>query len=377
MVSIFNNIKVKGISVCVPDTYIDINEELKFFDNDIKLLERNKKILGLRKRHVITKNTSFSDLCMFTANSLIKKLSIEKSSIDTLIVVSTSLDYKYPSTACVIQGLLGLDENCTCLDISGLSCSGYVHGLMIAHSLISSKSSSRVLILCGDLTSTHSDRRNRNSNMLFGDAASATILDYDPSSCFSYFLTGTRGKDYDKLIAPAGGYAIPIKKDIIDLEIRDEKGNVWHMWDDIMKGFDVFKFSAEIGPKGIKDIFEYASTTYDEIDYVAIHQANKQIINTVANFAKIPTEKFSSEAFSEYGNCGAAAVITDICHNLQNKKHDKICIASFGVGLSWGFCILDLKSTYIDSIENFVEPNETETREMKVKYWIDYFKNNK
>src|SRR5574344_738610 len=272
----FNNVKVKGITLCVPDNLINIDDEIEFFNNDLDLLKRNKKILGLNTRHVVKYKTVFSDLCLSTTNSLFSKLNIDKSTIDTLIVVSTSLDFKYPATACVLQGILDLPETCTCFDVSGLSCSGYVHGLYLAHSLISSGASKRCLILCGDLTSLHSDRRNRNSNMLFGDAASATVLDYEENNNQAYFLTGTRGKDFDKLIAPAGGYAIPIQKDIIELELSDDKGNIWHMWDDIMKRFDVFKFSAEVGPKGIQDILDEAKYTIDDIDYFAIHQANKQ-----------------------------------------------------------------------------------------------------
>lgn len=237
----FEHVKISGITCVVPEDFIRIDDELAFFNNDVKLLERNKKILGLGKRHVADERTTNSDLCEAAARELLSALNVDKDSIDALIVVSTSHDYHYPASACVIQGRLALSENCTCFDISGLACSAYVHGLLTAHSLISGGGAKKCLVLAGDITSRHSDRRNRNSNMLFGDAGTATLLEYTDELRPSFFITGTRGTCWNKLIAPAGGYSLPMFSDIAGLEITDATGNVWRLCDDIMKGLDVFK----------------------------------------------------------------------------------------------------------------------------------------
>ena len=92
---------------------------------------------------------------------------------------------------------------------------------------------------------------------------------------------------------------MPVRSDNADLEIVDETGNVWHMYDDIMKGMSVFKFTTDVGPKGIADILEMSGKTKDDVDYFAIHQANKQIVRTVANFAGLPRGKFSADAFGK------------------------------------------------------------------------------
>ncbi|MBO7048736.1 MAG: ketoacyl-ACP synthase III [Spirochaetia bacterium] len=372
--STFNHVKIRGITSVVPEKVINIDDEIDFFNNDLKLLERNKKILGLGTRHVTDDCTTNCDLCEAAARDLIDALAVDKSTVDALIVVSSSHDYHYPADACILQGRLGLSEDCTCFDISGLACSAYVHGLLQAHALISTGVAKKILLLSGDITSTHSDRRNRNSNMLFGDAGTATLLEWTDEENTAWFYTGTRGKDWNKLIAPAGGYALPIRGDIADLEITDNVGNVWRMYDDIMKGLDVFKFTTEIGPKGIAKVMEMSGKSIDDIDYFAFHQANKQIVRTVAGFAKLPKDKYSSETFTQYGNCGAAAVTLDICRHLSQHKVQSLCLATFGVGLSFGFSLLKTQNTYIGKIKLYRTPTGKMNRQEKIKYWISYFK---
>lgn len=374
--STIKHVTISGITAVVPENFINIDDEIDFFDNDINLLERNKKILGLGIRHVADDCTTNCDLCEAAARNLIDALNIDKNAIDALIVVSSSHDYHYPADACIMQGRLGLSEDCTCFDIAGLACSAYVHGLMQAHALISVGVAKKVLLLAGDITSTHSDRRNRNSNMLFGDAGTATLLEWTDDENIAWFYTGTRGKDWDKLIAPAGGYALPIRGDIADLEIMDNVGNVWRMYDDIMKGLDVFKFTTDVGPKGIAQILEMSGKTIDEVDYFAFHQANKQIVRTVASYAKLPKEKFSSETFSQYGNCGSAAVTMDICRHLSHHKVKTLCLATFGVGLSFGFSLLNTHNTYVGEIKTYKTPADKMNRQEKINYWISYFKGN-
>ena len=370
----FNHVKICGITAVVPEQFINIDDEIEFFNNDIKLLERNKKILGLGTRHVADDRTTNCDLCEAAARDLIDALNVDKDTIDGLIVVSSSHDYHYPASACVLQGRLDLSEECSCFDVSGLACSAYVHGLWLAHSLISSRAAKKVLLLAGDITSTHSDRRNRNSNMLFGDAGTATLLEYTDEENTAYFYTGTRGKDWDKLIAPAGGYALPIRKDIADLEVVDKTGNVWRMYDDIMKGLDVFKFATDVGPKGINAVLKYAGKTKEDVDWFAFHQANKQIVRTIGMYAGLPKDKFSADTFSKYGNCGAAAVTTDICHQLQGKSVQTVCLATFGVGLSFGFAVVDMKETDIGGLRLYKTPENKMTRAEKIEYWNNYFK---
>lgn len=370
----FNNVKVSGILTVVPSNFLNIDDEIRFYKNDSKILERNKKILGVGKRHIVKDGMTCLDLFKEAADRLIEKMSINKKEIDTIIVVSASHDYNAPATACLLQDYLGLEEFCNCFDTHGLSCSGYIYGLWLAHSLISSGASKKCLLMTGDTNSMHSNIQNRISHMLYGDAASATLLEYNEEENTAYFNLGTRGKDWDKIIAPATGHKFPVREDIASIEITDEAGNVWHLWEDILKGMDIFKFTMECAPKSIKEIKEYANISNEDIDFFPIHQANGQIVRTIAQHAEIPKDKISSETFSKYANCGAASIVTNICDQLNNKKLNNVLLSTFGTGLSWGAAILNFKNINIYDIEKF-QPNEKfETREELIEHWIKHFK---
>lgn len=370
----FRHVRMTGLAAVVPEKRIDIDEEIEFFNNDRALLDRNKKILGLGTRHVVGDGVAVSDLLAAAADRLLEGVKFNRSDVDALIVVTSSPDYHYPATACILQHRLGLSEECSCFDLGGLACSAYVHGMWLAHSLVESGAARHCLVLAGDITSTHSDRRNRNSNMLFGDAGTATLVERTEEVCPACFITGTRGSGWDTLIAPAGGYALPVRSDIADLEIRDEAGNVWRMYDDIMKGMSVFKFTTEVGPRGIADILAMSGKTKDDVDYFAIHQANRQIVRTVANFAGLPKDKFSADAFAKYGNCGAAAVTMELVNRLERGTLKDVCLATFGVGLSWGFALLDLSWVSFGGVGLYKTPSGRPTRAETVQKWIDYYR---
>lgn len=374
MLNTFKHVKIEGIRVVVPEKTIDIEDELNFFNNDVKLLKRNQKLMGFHTRHVVDESISNTDLLEAAARTLISDLGIEKEKIESLIVTSTSHDYHYPATSCVIHGRLDLNEDCICQDLSGLACSAYVHALMTAHAMISSGAVRNCLVLAGDTASTHSDRRNRNVNMLFGDAGSATWLTCSDESRRAWFYTGTRGKGWDKIVAPAGGSALPVRRDIVDLEVTDDVGNVWHLWDNLMKGMDVFQFSTEVAPLGVKKILETTGKSVDDIDYFAFHQANSMIVSQVARMIGIPKEKFSCEAFEKYANCASCAVVTDMVLRLLKGPVKECCLSTFGVGLSVGCSLLDLSGVNVAPFCNYRPVREKGTRSEQIDYWISYFK---
>ena len=373
--NVFKNVKISGIQTVVANNCLSIDDELEFYNNDEKLLQRNKKILGLGTRYVVDEDITNCDLCEQAANELLSKLNIDKNEIDALVVSSTSHDYIYPASACILQDRLNLSENCACFDLSGLACSAYVYALRTCFSLVQSGAAKKCLLLVGEVASAHSDKKNRNSNMLFSDAGTATLIEYSDENSLSYFNVGTRGKDWNKIVAPAGGWKLPIRKDIVDIEEIDERGNVWHLYDEIMKGMDVFKFTMSVGPKGIEDILKYSGKTKEEIDFFAFHQANKQIVENVAKIARLPKEKYSSETFTKYANCGSASIVTNISDKLSNKgKKNNIVLASFGVGLSYAFALLDLSETKIFEIQKYAPNKKIYSRREIIENWIKYFK---
>ena len=372
MRSKFKNVDIKGFVTVMPENKINIDDEIQYFDNNEKKLNRAKKMIGFGTRYVVSSDTTVVDMAEVAANILIEELNCDRNTIDTLILVTQSPDYLYPASSCILHGKLGLSENCATFDV-GLGCSGYIYGLWLAHSLISSGASKKILLLAGDDPSTHSSKDNRISNPLFGDAASATILEYTDNNNDSYFVMGSRGSGWDKIIAPATGRRLPVRKDIVDIEIKDDKGNIWHPYDEIIKGMDVFNFTMDVAPKNIADVLDYSNETFDDIDFVSIHQANKQIVETIILKAGIPTDKTTSEVFSKYGNNSTNSVLTVICDELKNKQIENILLCAFGVGLSWGSAIVNIKNAKNLGIR-FMKNKTTPSRDEITKQWIKHFK---
>ncbi len=369
----FNHVKITGIKGVVPEHVINIDDEIQYYDNDPKKLARNKKILGLGTRHIVDEGVTTADLCEEAARLLFKEMNINTDEIDALIFYSTTPDYTLPTTSCLLQGKLCLSEHCVCIDMNG-GCTSTANALLTAHSLIETGAAKKLLLLGGEMPSMRNDVRNRITSMLLSDIGTATLLEYSEQENPAYFLTGTRGKEWDKLIIPAGAARLPIRKDIADIEVTDAAGNVWHPWDDVMRGMDVFNFAMEIGPKSISEILEYADLTKDDIDLFAIHQANKQIVNTIRKYANLPAEKTPATPFEKYANCSTVAVLSVLLDCLKSEMK-RVLMCTFGVGLSWGSCIVNTNGLYNGGMAIFQTPQNIPTRKEKVEYWIRYFKN--
>ena len=133
--SVFNHVRLLGVKTVVPEHFIDIDDELQYFDNNPKKLARAKKMMGYGRRYIADDNTTVTDMAVDAAEKLMTEMKIDRNDIDLLIFVNQKPDYKEPNDACVAHGKLKLNKNCTSLDLN-MGCSGYAHALMTAHALI-------------------------------------------------------------------------------------------------------------------------------------------------------------------------------------------------------------------------------------------------
>lgn len=367
----FKHVKVSGIAGVVPEKIINIDDEIQYYGNDPKKLARNKKILGLGTRYNVADGVTTCDLCEAAAQRLIDEMEIDRSAVDALILATTTPDYTAPATSFILQGKLNLDEHCFCMDMNG-GCTSFIHALFNASSMIECGAIKKALVLCGDIPSRRNDVRNRITSMLLADSGSAVLVERTENESDSYFLTGSRGKNWDALVIPAGGARFPIRKDIADIEVTDKNGNVWHLWDDIMKGMDVFNFTMEIGPKSIRELLEYAGMTVNDIDLFALHQANKQIVDTIRKHAGLPAEKVPTAAFEKYANLSCSSCLSVLMESLRAEMK-RAFLCTFGVGLSWGSCILNTTEMYNGKMTVFKTPECLPTRQEQTGYWIKYF----
>lgn len=369
----FDNVKMCGIKTVVPEHYIDIDDELQYFNDNPKKVARAKKMIGYGRRYIADENTTVVDMAVDAAEKLLDEMKINKTEIDLLIFVNQKPDFQEPCDACVAHGRLGLGKNCTTLDIN-LGCSGYVHALMTAHAYLSSGAFKTCLLLAGDLCGKYTDQKNRKAAPVFGDAASATILKHTNETRTATFVTGTDGSGWNKIIHPFGGARLPYDEKTVSLKVENAVGDEIGLNQGVMKGEDVFNFTMEVAPQLILDTLEAANLTKEDIDLYAIHQANKQIVENIISKAGIPAEKAPIETFSKYANNSTNSVVTVLCDQGIGKDLNQVMLTTFGIGLSWGSCILNISDLYNGGISTYISPKDYPTREEQINYWIRYYK---
>lgn len=348
---VINNVVIKGISTCVPSNS-ELNIDYPYFQDG----EAEKVILstGIRKRHIASFETTAGDLCYQAAEDLLNNLKWDKKDIDCLIFVSQSQDYILPATSCVLQGRLGLPVTCACLDIS-YGCSGWIYGMQVLASMITNGYMKRGLLLVGDTPSKFKNPKDKTAWPLFGDAGSATALEYNPEAPSIYFSLFSDGEKFRSIIIPEGGCRKPFSKDsLVEKELGD--GIVRRGIDSVMDGMNVFSFGMTRAPEVVEDVLKLSGLQMDEIDLFFFHQANMFLNEKIRKKLKIPKEKVPY-SLEEYGNTSCTTIPLTIDTNFGNPNElngKKFAATAFGVGLSWGALITEFKNLEYLSISEYV-----------------------
>lgn len=326
------NVKIAGLSACVPKT-IEENRDLSILSAG----EAEKLIssTGIERKRKADKGVCTSDMCHRAAVALIDDLGWAKDEIDCLIFVSQTPDYYLPATSCILQDRLGLSRNCYTLDIS-LGCSGWVYGLSVIGSLLSTGNMRKGLLLAGDTSSMNSPK-DKSTYPLFGDAGSATAIEFDPSSKGFQFYFGTDGSGYDAIIIPDGGARNPASARSFDMEAI-EPGIERTRLNTILEGMDVFSFGMSKVPETVELTLGHFGIDKEKIDYFVFHQANLFLNEKIRKKLQLPKEKVPY-SLKDFGNTSSATIpltmITELRPNMQGGRLDFVA-CGFGVGLSWG-----------------------------------------
>ncbi len=335
------NISITGVSVCVPSV-VEENISLSFFrDNEA---EKFIASTGIERRRIADANTTSGDLCYKAAEDLIAKLGWKKEDIDCLIFVSQSPDYIIPATSCILQGRLGLKEGCYTVDIS-YGCPGWVYGLSVVSSLMSSGCMKKGLLLVGDTPSKFKSRNDRTSWPLFGDAGTATAVEYTPGSDAMCFTFSTEGNSYQSIIIRDGGARNPVTESSLKEVVLGE-GIARRPLDSEMDSMSVFAFGLKRAPESLLDILEYSQTNIDSVDLFVFHQANYYMLEKIRKKMKIPAEKVPY-SLQDFGNTSCATIpltLATQCSDILEGKAKKVIATAFGVGLSWGSVLFSADS---------------------------------
>ena len=336
------------MSACVPPGVVD-NRDLGYLIPEEEI-DKTINNIGIEQRRIADADVTASDLCYKAALQLMDDNGIDPASIDVLLFMSQTPDYRIPATSCLLQHRLGLPRETMCFDIS-LGCSGYLYALSTAFAYASMQGINRVLLLDGETFSKIVNRRDKVDWPLYGDAGTATLVekgDYGTST----FMLNTDGSGEDVLKVHAG-MRHPITADSC-VEREREDGNIRTELEVFMDGMDVFNFAISKVPKSIKLLLQQTNRTIDDVDYLVFHQANRFMMDFFVKKLKISPEHVPY-CIGKYGNTSSASVPLTIVSELAGKLDGEhtVVMSAFGAGLSWGSAMVAMRDCKISPVFDY------------------------
>ena len=286
---------------------------------------------GIEQRHAAKPGEGTSDLCTPAARMAIESAGLTPADIDLLICSTTTPDYIFPATACVIADSLGMGTK-PAFDLNA-ACSGFMYGLATADAFVRSGAYKTVLLTGGELATNRVSFRKRDTAVLFGDGAGAVVLrgeEGDRGVLTTHLWSDGSGREV--LWLPAGGSKIPVTAQNVDDDI-----NTIHM-----KGKDLFRRAVIEFANAMNVALEAAGLTINDIDLFIPHQANIRIIESVAERLGLPVEKCVVN-IQKVGNCTAGSIplaLSQVRDEGRVKDGQVLLLASFGAGLTWASAVV-------------------------------------
>lgn len=322
-------IRISKIEYYLPElvlTNMDLEKEFPEWSS-----ERIREKVGIVQRHISSENETVLDLAVQSSEKVFRDY--DRSKIDFILFCTQSPDYFLPTTACILQEKLGLRKNIGAVDFN-LGCSGFVYGLAFAKGLVTAGIASSILLVTSETYTKHIHPKDKGNRCLFGDASASVIVEKDIMAGDYRFCLGTDGSGAENLIVKKGGFR------------TDFTVNPNHEFDPenlYMNGPEIFNFTIEKIPGLIKETLDENKLNLDDIDYFVFHQANSFMLNYLRRKTKIPTEKFYID-MEKTGNTVSATIpiaLKNMFDKGMLKEGNRILMAGFGVGYSWGATIID------------------------------------
>jgi 3-oxoacyl-[acyl-carrier-protein] synthase-3 len=326
---------IKAIEYYLPERIVT-NEDLAWEFPEWDAPKITAKV-GVEKRHISAPNETATDMAIQAAQKLFAS-GVDKTAVDYVLFCTQSPDYFLPASACVIQESLGLSKNTGALDFNQ-GCSGYIYGLSLAKGLIAANIASNVLLLTAETYTKRLHPKDKGNRTIFGDAASASLISTEGFAEIGEFCLGTDGSGAENLIIKNGGARNPEHSNAVEFDDNNNPVSPDYIY---MNGSEIFSFTLTAVPALVKDTLAKNNIDKEAIDIFIFHQANKYMLDFLRKKIKIDEDKFYMY-LSEVGNTVSSTIPIAMCEALKAgvlKKGMKVLLAGFGVGLSWGGCVL-------------------------------------
>lgn len=303
--------KISGTGSYVPSRYLDNHDLSQIVDtSDEWIRERT----GIIRRHIVEADTTVS-MAAQAAEKALESAKMLPEEIDLLIVSTISSNVILPCTACEVQKQIHA-VHATCFDLNA-ACTGFLFAYNTAQVYIASGMYKNVLVIGAESLSSLVDWKDRSTCILFGDGAGAVVLRAEEGESY-HMVTHSDGSKGEALTCDTGSFMK-------------------------MDGQEVFKFAVRQVPACIAEVMEHNHLMVEDIDYFILHQANRRIVEAVAKRMKVELTKFPMN-LQEYGNTSSASIpllLDEMNREGRLKKGQKLVLAGFGAGLSWGASLLE------------------------------------
>ncbi|MCZ6468416.1 MAG: ketoacyl-ACP synthase III [Candidatus Dadabacteria bacterium] len=320
-------VKFLGIGSAVPEKILSNLDLEKMIDtSDEWILSRT----GIAERRIVEPEVATSDLAYEASIKALEDASMDPEDIDGIVVGTITPDYIFPSTACVLQSLLGAN-NAFAFDVLA-GCSGFIYALHVAKGLIQSGSSKNLLVVGAETVSKIMNYEDRTTCILFGDGAGAAVITTTDTPGILSSCLGANGDGGEFLYMPAGGSRMPTSEETVK--------NGSHFLR--MEGKEVFKEAVKALQSSTLEAIKQADITPDDIDLLIPHQANYRIIEAVRKRLELPEEKVFSN-LDRYGNTSSASVpiaLDEAVKSGRLKRGDIVVFSAFGAGFTWGASVV-------------------------------------
>lgn len=314
---------ITGIGAYVPE-YVLTNEELsRMVDtSDEWIMQR----VGIKERRILKGLKGTSDMATEAVKELFKKTGVKPKEIEVIVCATITPDMVFPNTACLVADNMGI-KNAFCLDVSA-ACSGFLYALQVAAGFIESGRHKKVLLVAADKMSSITDYSDRTTCPLFGDAATAVLIEPAPDDNTGIidYLFGSDGEGRKYLYLKAGGSLYPASHETVDAG--------WHYLH--QEGQAVFKWAVSSMADTAVELMKRNHLTGETLHWFVPHQANLRIIDAVAKRMEVSREKVMIN-IQKYGNTTAATIPLCLWEwEKKMKKGDNVILAAFGGGFTWG-----------------------------------------
>jgi 3-oxoacyl-[acyl-carrier-protein] synthase-3 len=320
---------IAGTGSYAPEKIVTNADLEKMIDtSDEWIVERT----GIKRRRVLAEGEATSDLALRAAKAALEQAKLDPADVEMIVCGTVTPDYPFPSLACVLQGKLG-NKKAFAFDVSA-ACAGSIYALATADRFVASGAVKNALVIGADALSRLTDWTDRNTAILFGDAAGAMVLrpTDDPKRGLARIRLHADGSQVGILLQPGGGSKDPISEKVVRERTHFVK----------MNGREVFKVAVRALEENCREVLAAEKLTPGDVTYVVAHQANKRILDATLQRLEIPASKCWMN-LENYGNTSAASLPMTLDEANRAgwfKPGDTILMMAIGGGMAWGAGLL-------------------------------------